>query len=89
MKTISVRDLQKSIRACVETAQKERVVISRYGRPAAILIGVEGCDWENVFYRTSPAFRKTIERRRKEKPIPLEEVHPRLGLPRRRRKLRR
>jgi PHD/YefM family antitoxin component YafN of YafNO toxin-antitoxin module len=40
MKTISVRDLQKKIRESVGEAQKDRVVATRNGKPAAILIGV-------------------------------------------------
>ena len=89
MKTISVRDLQKRVRETVEISQKEKVVITRHGRPAAIVVGVEGSDWEDVFYRTSPEFWKMIQERRKEKPISLAEMRKRLGLLRSRRKARR
>ena len=89
MKTISVRDLQRKIRQCVEIAQKERVVITRNGRPAAIVLGVEGREWEDVFYQTSPTFWKMIEDRRKEKPISLAATRRRLGLRDRRRQLKR
>ncbi len=71
MKTISVRDLQKKIRESVGEAQKDRVVATRNGKPAAILIGVEGQDWEIVVLQTSAPFWKLIEKRRKEKTIPL------------------
>lgn len=37
MKTISVRDLQKKIRESVQAAQKDRVVVTRHGKPAALL----------------------------------------------------
>lgn len=56
MKTVSARDLQKKIKECVDQAQEDRVVITRHGRPAAVLIGVEGRDWEDVAIGTSPAF---------------------------------
>ena len=46
MKTISVRDLQKRIRSVMETAQKDQVVITRNGEPIAVVVGVEGADWE-------------------------------------------
>ena len=78
MKTVNVRNLQKKIAECVDLAQKERVVVTRNGRPAAILIGVEGQDWEDVVYQTSPAFWKMIEERRKEKTSPLAEARKRL-----------
>jgi PHD/YefM family antitoxin component YafN of YafNO toxin-antitoxin module len=78
MKTISVRDLQKKIRESVGEAQKDRVVAARNGKPAAILIGVEGQDWEIVVLQTSAPFWKLIEKRRKEKTIPLREMRKRV-----------
>ena len=48
MKAISVRDLQRRVKDCVDDAQRERVVITRRGQPAAVLVGVEGEDWEAV-----------------------------------------
>ena len=79
MKTISVRDLQLKIRQCVAAAQKERVVVTRHGAPAAILIGIEGYDWEQVLLQTNGAFWKMIEARRREKTAPLSEVRRRLA----------
>jgi prevent-host-death family protein len=78
MKTVNVRDLQKKVKKCVQVSQKEHVVVTVHGRPAAIVIGVEGDDWEDVFYRTSPAFWKMIQERRKEKTVPLAQVKKRL-----------
>ena len=78
MKTVNVRNLQRKISECVDIAQKERVVVTRHGQPAALLIGVEGQDWEDIFYQTSPAFWKMIEERRKGKTIPFEEMQRRL-----------
>lgn len=86
MKTISVRDLQKKIRRCVEEAQRDRVIITRRGRPAVLMIGVEGSDWEDIVYQTSPAFWKMIQERREEKPVSLQEMRKRLGLPAKKRK---
>jgi prevent-host-death family protein len=88
VKTVNVRDLQKKIRECLDAAQTERVVITRHGRPAAIMVGVEGQDWEDVVYQTSHAFWKMIEERRKETPVSLEEMRRRLDLPKRRRQAR-
>ena len=79
MKAINVRDLQRKIRECISAAQKERVVITRHGRPAAIVIGVEGQDWEDVVLQTSPAFWRLVEARRKEETIPLAEARRRLA----------
>lgn len=78
MKTISVRDLQKKIRESVQAAQKDRVVVTRHGKPAALLIGVEGQDWESVVLQTSAPFWKLIEKRRKEKTVSMREVKKRV-----------
>ena len=78
MKTVSVRELQKKIRECMEAAQSDRVVITRHGKPAAILIGVEGEDWEDIVLQTDAGFWKLIEQRRKQKTIPLDKVRKRL-----------
>ena len=60
MKTIGVRELQKRIRECVDTSQAEGVVITRNGKPASIVIGVEGFDWEDIVVQSDPAFWSTI-----------------------------
>jgi prevent-host-death family protein len=78
VKTINVRDLQKSVRKCVVASQRDRVVITRHGKPAAVLVGVEGRDWEDVLYQTSASFWKMIRARRKEKTISLTELRARI-----------
>ena len=83
MKTVSVRDLQKKVRDCVDAAQEDRVVITRHGKPAAVLVGIEGEDWETVALQTSASFWRLIEKRRKEPSISLDEMRERLRRPRR------
>ena len=78
MKTISVRDLQKNIKDIVDSAQRDRVVVTRRGAPAAVLLGVEGKDWETVILETSPAFWDLIEARRKEPTLSADEFERRL-----------
>lgn len=80
MKTVSVRDLQKSLRERVDQSQKERVIVTRRGHPAAVLIGVEGMDWEAVLLQTDDSFWRMIRRRRKERASPLSVVRKRLGI---------
>jgi prevent-host-death family protein len=78
MKTISIRDLQARIKKCVDQSQNDSVVITRHGKPAALLIGLEGLDWEHVVLETNAAFWRLIQARRHEKTIPLEEMKARL-----------
>lgn len=79
MKTISVRELQKHIKEVVDSAQHDRVVVTRHGEPAAVLLGVEGKDWETVVLETSPAFWDLIEARRKEPTLSTDEVERRIA----------
>lgn len=79
MKTVPVRDLQKRVKACIDEAQEGRVVITRRGKPAALLVGVEGKDWETVILETDPTFWKLIQQRRKEPTISFQELKARLN----------
>ncbi len=81
MKTISVRDLQKSIKVAVDSAQGDRVVVTRRGRPAAVLVGVEGEDWETVVLETSSELWKLIEARRGEPTLSADELDRELSRP--------
>ena len=74
MKTINVRELQQHVRECVNTSQRDRVVVTRHGAPAAVIIGVEGADWETLTLQTAPSFWRMIEKRRSEKTISLESM---------------
>ncbi len=71
MKTINVRELQKHVRGCVKASQRGRVVVTRHGVPTALIIGVEGTDWETLALQTNPAFWRMIEKRRSEKTVSL------------------
>lgn len=79
MKTIGVRDLQKRIRSVMEAAQNDHVVITRHGQPIAVVVGVEGADWETVAVETSRSFWKEIARRRTQETTFLAEIRKGLG----------
>lgn len=78
MKTVAVRQLQQKIKPCLDEAQEDRVVITRRGKPAAVLIGVEGKDWETVILETSLTFWRMVQARREQPTITLEELKARL-----------
>ena len=80
MKTVTVRDLQKKVKECVDIAQKDRVVVTRHGKPAALLVGVEGSDWETVVLQADPAFWKLIRARRRQPTISSSQLRRRLGM---------
>ena len=74
MKTINVRELQKHVRGCVKASQRGRVVVTCHGIPTALIIGVEGTDWETLALQTNPSFWRMIERRRSEKSVSSETM---------------
>ena len=74
MKTINVRELQRHVRGCVKASQRGRVVVTRHGIPTALIIGVEGTDWETLALQTNPSFWRMIEQRRSEKALSLEAM---------------
>ena len=85
MKTIGIRELQKQLKDCVDTAQTEQIVITRHGKPAAVCIGVEGYDWEDVLWMTDTSFWQMIgARRQRASTISQEDLEAELLSPRRR-----
>lgn len=79
MKTVTVRDLQKKVKECVDGAQADRVIITRHGRPVAVLVGVEEDEWEDVLLQMDPTFWKLIRARRRQPTISLAQLKRRLG----------
>ena len=77
MKRATVQDLQKKASAFVTQAQKDRVVITRHGKPAAVLVGVDKQDWESVVLQTDPKFWKLVHTRRKQPTRSLAQVKER------------
>jgi prevent-host-death family protein len=74
MRTVTARVLQQQVKDCLDTAQEDRVVITRHGRPTAVLVGVEGKDWETVLTETDPKFWKLIRARRRQPTMSPREV---------------
>ncbi len=62
----------------VDAAQSDRVVITRHGKPAALIIGLEGADWETVVLETNAEFWELIQQRRRQPTVSLEEMKQRL-----------
>jgi len=76
MKTIALK--QATLDVCIKNAQQERVVITRNGKPVALIVGVEGMDKEQLQLGSSDKFWKLIEKRRKDKTVSRAELEQRL-----------
>ncbi len=59
-------------------SQNEDVIVTSYGKPTALMIGIQGQDWEDLMLQTNPSFWTLIEKRRKDETISLHEMKKRL-----------
>lgn len=80
MKIVALREAKQSLSGFVAHAQRERVLITKHGKPAALVIGVEGQDIEDVLLSQDPDFWKRVEARRQQPTLSLTDVRARLGI---------
>ena len=66
MKVLAIREAKAGLSAALDEAQHERVLITRNGKPSAIVIGVEGHDYEDVLLMSNPRFWEMIEASRRD-----------------------
>jgi prevent-host-death family protein len=88
VKVVALREAKQQLSGVVVRAQRERILITKQGRPAVLMIGVEGHDLEDVLLMQNPRFWRMIEARRAEPTLSLEEVERRVGRPAARRRRR-
>jgi prevent-host-death family protein len=84
MKVVALAQAKEALSAYVDASQKDRILVTRHGRPAALIIGVQGEAIEDLLTRSDPAFWRMIEARRREPAVPSRDVRTALGLPMRR-----
>src|SRR6516164_1569340 len=65
MKLVSLKQAKARLSECVDAAQRDRILITHRGQPAALVIGVEGKDIEQVILGSDFEFWKMIEERRR------------------------
>ena len=83
MKLVGVREAQAQLSGLVSRSQSERIILTRHGKPVAVLSGVEGMDVEDVLLGQDQDFARHISaRRHSKKPLlTLAEVAARLARP--------
>jgi prevent-host-death family protein len=74
MTKANAKQFTKDVSNYLAVAQKEHVIVTRNGRPLALLIGLENKDAEDFRYMTSGKFWRMIEETRRMPTIPLETV---------------
>jgi len=77
MKTIGLE--HATLELCIKDARRERVVLTRKGKPVALVVGVEGMDEEQLQLGSSDKFWKLIEKRRRQRTIGRAELEKKLA----------
>jgi antitoxin (DNA-binding transcriptional repressor) of toxin-antitoxin stability system len=72
---------EANLEACVRDAQHDQVVLTRKGKPLALLVGVQGLDLEQIELGHSDAFWTLIRQRRTQKTMSRQELERRLAEP--------
>ena len=78
MKTIGLE--QTTLNACVEDAQRDRVILTRDGRPVALVVGLAELDAEQIELGKSEKFWKLVRQWRREKTVSQAELERRLEI---------
>jgi prevent-host-death family protein len=65
VKVVGLRETKQALSEYVDAAQTERILITRHGRPAALLVGVEGLEMAALFDAAGGDFWKVVEKRRR------------------------
>ncbi|HET6882301.1 MAG TPA: hypothetical protein VFI31_19200 [Pirellulales bacterium] len=76
MKTVDMDQL--NLETCVLEAQRGGVLVMRNGAPAAVVLGVEGMDQEQVELGLSDRFWRLIADRRQEQTLSRAELEKRI-----------
>ena len=77
MKTLGIE--QATLDSCVREAQDDRVLLTRDGRPVAVVVGLAGLDDEQIALGVSDDFWRLILARRQEPSITSSELERRLS----------
>jgi PHD/YefM family antitoxin component YafN of YafNO toxin-antitoxin module len=77
VKTVAIE--RTDLAACITAAKSDRVVVTRKGKPVAVLVNVQGLDAEQIELGTSDKFWKLISNRRGEKTLSRSELESKLN----------
>ncbi len=89
MKFVSIREAKAQFSECLEHAQQDAIVITKHGKPTAVIVGAEGKELQDVVLINDKAFWQMIRKSRKQKTYSLEEAEKALLGTRRKKRDRR
>lgn len=76
MKTVGLE--HTTLEGCIKDARRQRVIVTRKGKPVALVVGVEGLDEEQLQLGSSDKFWTLIEARRRQKTVSRAELERRI-----------
>ena len=77
MKTVGVQET--NLEKCVQDARHDRVILTRKGKPVALVVGVQGLDLEQIELGHSDKFWDFIRGRRRQRTMSQKELEKRLA----------
>jgi len=72
VKIVGIHDAK--LGTCIRDAQRQHVVITRKGKPAAMIVSVNGMDMEQLELSSSDKFWKLVRKWRKQKTYTRQEL---------------
>jgi prevent-host-death family protein len=69
-----LEQLHPEVQEYIEAAEREGFLVTRSGKPAAVIIGVRSLDAEDVAWGRDPSFWELIEARRREPTVSRAEL---------------
>ncbi len=76
MKTVELE--HTTLEGCIKDARRQQVIVTRKGKPVALVVGVEGLDEEQLQLGSSDKFWTLIETRRRQKMVSRTELERRI-----------
>lgn len=78
LKIVGSRQAKAALSRCLEQAQRTRILVTKHGKPAALLVGVRGESLEQIVLGSDPGIWTLVEaRRRSRATITQEELERR------------
>lgn len=74
MKKTTIKRFKDDPEAALAAAQQERLVVTRNGKPIALILGLGKYDAEDWDYMTSASFWREVRQWRKQRTVRLEDV---------------
>ena len=79
MKETTLEQLPAAAQSLISGAEHQRILVTREGKPFAVIVGIEHKDAEDLRLEESPEFWKMIEERRGRPTISIEEYEATLA----------